>query len=98
MVPIIIKMEHNTEVDLLQAKNMEMEYFCFQMVPKLKAFGIIIIYKDQLKYFIIMEIIMKAIYICQKNQEKVFIVGITNKKIKFNIKDNLRKIIWKDQQ
>jgi hypothetical protein len=43
-----------------------------------------------------MEIIMKAIYICQKNQEKVFIVGITNKKIKFNIKDSLRKIIWKD--
>jgi hypothetical protein len=75
---------------------MEMECFNFPMGRGLKDFGIIIISKVLSKFTITMEIIMKAIFICLKNQEKEHIDGMNNsKKVKFNIKESSKKIILK---
>lgn len=60
---ITIKMGSNIGVGLPLGKNMVMVFFSSQMAPRLKAFGIIIILKDWLKFSIRMVTTIREIYI-----------------------------------
>lgn len=90
------KMGQNILEDLLQVKNMEMEFLYLQTELKYKDSGTTIIQKDQQKYTIIMEISMKVIFTCHRSRVKGPIDGINNNKGRFNIKAHLRKTTQMD--